>query len=76
MIHIELNVDRRKDRVEHFGNDQAEDVKEGALRCVLAREDLEQGVALLCGGLLVNDRLHRAVALVQRTGEVDHHEEA
>src|SRR5260370_33657717 len=65
-----------EDRVEHFGDDEAEDVEERALRRVLAREDLEQGVALLRRGLLVNDSLNRAVAFVQRTGEADHQEEA
>src|SRR6266853_1678616 len=69
-VHVKLEVDRGEDRVEHFGDDQAEDVEERALRRVLAREDLEQGVALLRRGLLVNDSLNRAVAFVQRTGEV------
>src|SRR5258708_2822508 len=75
-VHVKLEVDRGEDRLEHFGDDQAENVEERALRRVLAREDLEQGVALLRRGPLVNDRLNRAVAFVQRTGEVDDQDEA
>src|SRR6516225_3451906 len=73
---VERDLDRRKDRVEHFRHDQAEDVKKRALSRVLAGEDLEQGVALLGGRALIDDRLQCAVALMQRARKVDHDKEA
>src|SRR5438445_7339528 len=46
-VHVKLEVDRGEDRVEHFGDDEAENVEERSLRRVLAREDLVIGGAIL-----------------------------
>src|SRR6185312_3073983 len=43
---------------------------------MLARHDLEQGVALFGRGARVHDRLDRPVAFVQRPGEINRHKEA
>ena len=60
----------------HLRDDHAEDVEERALGRVLPRHDGEQGVTLLGGGPLINDRLCLTVALVERTGKVHGDEEA
>jgi hypothetical protein len=39
-VHVKLEVDRGEDGVEHFGDDQAEDVEKRALCRVLAGENL------------------------------------
>src|SRR5207245_11224619 len=57
-VHVKLEVDRGEDRGEHFGDDEAEDVEERALRRVLAREEREQGVALLRRWLVVSESLN------------------
>src|SRR5258708_39113889 len=46
-VHVKLEVDRGEDRVDHFGDDEAENAEARAVRRLLAREDRDQGVALL-----------------------------
>src|SRR5207249_3453387 len=74
--HVEAEMDRREDRLQHLRDDQREDVEQRAFRRVLAGQDAEQRRALVRGGALVDDRLDGAVAFVQRAREIDSHEKA
>ena len=67
---VEGELERCKDRIVDRGHDQAEDVKQRALRRMLAGHDIEQRLALLGRGALVDDGLHLAVALMKGAGKI------
>ena len=73
-----LDIDLKRDRLEQrlvFGRaHRAEDPPDrGHLLCLLARQDLQERVALRGIGPFVDDQLHGAVALVERSGSCRQH---
>jgi hypothetical protein len=69
-----LNIDLKRDRLEQrlaFGRTHCADdpPDRGHLLCLLTRQDLQERVALRGVGPFVDDQLHGAVALVDRSGK-------
>ena len=68
---IEIEPDRRKDRVEHLCHDQTENVEYRAFGRILPGQYAEQCLALRRRRPFVDDRLKGSVALMQRSGKID-----
>jgi hypothetical protein len=68
---IEIEPDRRKDRVEHLCNDQTENVEYRAFGRILPGQYTEQCLALRRRRPFVDDRLKGSVALMQRSRKID-----
>ena len=52
-------------------HDQAEDLEQRTLGRILARHDIEKCLALFRRGALVDDRLHLAIAFMQRARKIN-----
>src|ERR1700682_2322443 len=72
---VERELEGRKHRIVDLGYDQAQDMEQRAFGRMLARHDVGKRLALFRRGALVDDRLYRPIALMQRPAKINGYHE-